>query len=140
MIATLRDVIANTDPYHAQFAPLLEYIDTLAQQRDAAVGERDFWILRAHERNDEVRTLRARLAACERDAARLDWLGKQMDGVHVEAGFAGGEYQMRRFATVFTFTNTFRADTVREAIDKAMDTARTLSTPPQDAATTRGEG
>jgi hypothetical protein len=96
----------------------------LAQQRDAAVRERDNWILRAaHERNGEVRTFRARLAACEGDAARLDWLGRQMDGVHIEAGVGGGEYQMRWFATVYTFDKEFRADTVREAIDKAMNTA-----------------
>lgn len=70
---------------------------------------------------DEIVRLRRALAACERDSERLNWLGKQIDGVHVEAGLAGGEYQMRRFATVFTFTSEFRAETVRDAIDKAMN-------------------
>lgn len=76
---------------------------------------------------DEIVRLRAKLAAAEADAARLDWLGKQRDGVHVEAGVAGGEYQMRWFATVYTFDKDFRADTVREAIDKAMGTPRTTA-------------
>jgi hypothetical protein len=76
---------------------------------------------------DEIVRLRRALAACERDSERLNWLGKQIDGVHVEAGLAGGEYQMRRFATVFTFTSEFRAETVRDAIDKAMNRAAVVT-------------
>jgi hypothetical protein len=75
----------------------------------------------------EIRALRQQRDEARRDVERLDWLGKQMDGVHVEAGVAGGEYQMSWFATVYTFCDEFRAGTVREAIDKAMNHARTVT-------------
>ena len=67
----------------------------------------------------DIATLTAENARLREDAARLDWIGRQMDGVHIEAGLAGGEYQMRRFATVYTFTQEFRADNVRAALDTA---------------------
>ena len=68
---------------------------------------------------EAIATLTAENARLREDAARLDWIGRQMDGVHIEAGLAGGEYQMRRFATVYTFTQEFRADNVRAALDTA---------------------
>jgi predicted sugar kinase len=92
-------------PLEAYAGELLDHIDTLTRERD------------------ETR----------RDAARLDWLDTQMDGVHVEAGVAGGEYQMSWFATVYTFCDEFRAGTVREAIDKAMNHARTAALTQGDA-------
>ena len=94
----------NNDPMSVTLALLdaRDHIDTLTRERDEA----------------------------RRDAARLDWLDTQMDGVHVEAGVAGGEYQMSWFATVYTFCDEFRAGTVREAIDKAMNHARTAALTP----------
>jgi hypothetical protein len=99
------DMLVEQASLLTQYEEKLDHIDTLTRERDEA----------------------------RRDAERLDWLGKQMDGVHVEAGVAGGEYQMSWFATVYTFSDEFRAGTVREAIDKAMNHACTAATAQGDA-------
>jgi hypothetical protein len=82
-IAVLRDVITNTDPYHAQFIPLLGAIDTLRAERDAAIAE-------CHEqaRLNGMGTLReARLMAERNEAARkLAALTSHMNQVHEELG------------------------------------------------------
>jgi hypothetical protein len=99
------------------------HIATLTRERDEARSLCDETINLLHDADRESDTLKKQRDEARRDAERLDWLGKQMDGVHVEAGVAGGEYQMSWFATVYTFCDEFRAGTVREAIDKAMNHA-----------------
>jgi len=82
-IAVLRDVITNTDPYHAQFTPLLDAIDTLRAERDAAIAE-------CHEQarlNGMGSEREARLMAERNEAERkLAALTSHMNQVHEELG------------------------------------------------------
>jgi hypothetical protein len=132
---------------------ILAAYDTLAQQRDAAVREREsaLELAAADERRlcariEEVRTLRARLAACV-SACEFAIEELKCDGhirtkdepeyghwcatcdSHVDVN--GAVRELLRTATLATTDdfgpNDGHARTVRR-------------TPPQDAATTRGEG
>ena len=63
--------------------------------------------------------LMAHLAGLERDAARLDWLERQVDPLHLEQDWKGGEYTMQKSATLYLFASEYRAPTIRKAIDAA---------------------
>lgn len=111
-----------------------------------SVPERLRMLVLAYEQ--EIDTLRARLAACERDAARYRWLKERFLGAHF--GYEGTVPP----SCVLTFKvpDTMRVSgNLDVTIDAALTTdddfgpndghARTVRrTPPQDAATTRGEG
>lgn len=80
--------------YVCAVAPLLEYIDALT----------------------------ARLAEAERvteDAKNLDWLDKQIDGVHVEVHYYGESHGGKRTATVYTWDKEYEAENVRAALTAA---------------------
>jgi hypothetical protein len=107
----------------------------LLADRDAAVGERDKWVLRAHERNDEVRTLRARLAACE-------------GGLNYIRRVTVGAVESDKLAATCKTIGEYRAVLLKAIDALSLDDdfgpndghARAVTpTPPQDAATTRGE-
>jgi hypothetical protein len=59
---TLRSVIAS-DPYHQQFQPLLDHIDTLTRERDEAREERDYYMMVGFWRLDRIYAVEAQLAA-----------------------------------------------------------------------------
>ena len=146
---------AHDDIVPCEFGTFVRYADylTLAQQRDAAVREREsaLELAAADERRlfariEEVRTLRARLAACEGDSKRLDWLEATKE-------FSiGAPYTKNPLWFVYVDDEPYEGAgvTLRDAIDATMARddfgpndghARTVRrTPPQDAATTRGEG
>ena len=66
--------------------------------------------------------LRARLAEAERvteDAKNLDWLDKQIDGVHVEVHYYGESHGGKRTATVYTWDKEYEAENVRAALTAA---------------------
>jgi hypothetical protein len=102
----LRSVIAS-DPYHQQFQPLLDHIDTLTAERDAAVQDaarqldlryaanrelvalqRETDALRSKLARSKAKTrryfgmLKWQLQSLRRDHARLDWLS---DSAQIEA-------------------------------------------------------
>jgi hypothetical protein len=143
---------AHDDIVPCEFGTFVRYADylTLAQQRDAAVRARAECVAR------EQRWL-ARLAACEGDAARLDWLEATKEfriraprkwspfwWVHVENEYHDGPGRTLRDAIDATMARTTLA--TAQGASAAVATpndghARTVRrTPPQDAATTRGEG
>jgi hypothetical protein len=66
------------------------------------------------------------------DTERIDWLQRQIaKGVHVEAGFLGSfsGCDLKAFATVYVGAGETRADTIREAIDRAAGYSTSTTTP-----------
>lgn len=72
--------------------------------------------------------LLAHVAGVERDAERLNWLERQVDPLHLEQDTKGGEYTMKKSATLYLFNSEHTAPTIREAIDAAI-----LATRPTEA-------
>ena len=76
------------------------------------------------QRDDARAALLAYGAGVERDAERLDWLEKQVDPLHLEQDWKGGEYTMQKSATLYLFNGDYKGSTIREAIDAAITATR----------------
>jgi hypothetical protein len=146
---------AHDDIVPCEFGTFVRYADylTLAQQRDAAVREREsaLELAAADERRlfariEEVRTLRARLAACERvgetAAVRFGILRDRMAACDADTGDDVHELSMTEIPWWIDDLRAVLTTPPLDDDDGPNDGhARTVRrTPPQDAATTRGEG
>ena len=115
------------------FAALMERFEKAVQSVSNSDGQ---YAPALSDLKDARAALLAYGAGVERDAERLDWLEKQVDPLHLEQDWKGGEYTMQKSATLYLFNGDYKGSTIREAIDAAITATR--PTEARDAAIVRG--